>query len=89
MTTAEQKTCAHIPCTCAVEAGQKYCSESCRDAGSDEAEIALRMRARDMFDKHRRSSLAQPLQNLSNEKRPPTAYGVRFPALRATRVIPG
>ena len=40
MTTAEQKTCAHVPCTCAVPAGEKYCSESCRDAGSGEVEIA-------------------------------------------------
>ena len=40
MTTAEQNTCAHTPCTCVVEAGEKYCSESCRDAESDEVEIA-------------------------------------------------
>jgi hypothetical protein len=40
MTTPEQKTCAHIPCTCVVESGKKYCSESCSDAGSGEAEIA-------------------------------------------------
>lgn len=40
MATPEQITCAHIPCTCAVEEGKKYCSESCRDAGSEEVEIA-------------------------------------------------
>jgi hypothetical protein len=40
MTTTEQKTCAHIPCTCQVESGQKYCSDSCKDAGSGEVEIA-------------------------------------------------
>lgn len=40
MTTLEQNTCAHIPCTCAVEDGKKYCSESCADAGSGEVEIA-------------------------------------------------
>jgi hypothetical protein len=40
MTTAEQNTCAHIPCTCVVESGKKYCSESCSDAGSGEVEIA-------------------------------------------------
>ena len=40
MTTTEQNTCAHIPCTCTVEKGEKYCSDSCRDAGSNETEIA-------------------------------------------------
>ena len=40
MTVPEQNTCARIPCTCVVNAGEKYCSESCRDAGSEEAEIA-------------------------------------------------
>jgi hypothetical protein len=40
MTIPEQKQCAHIPCTCVVERGEKYCSESCKDAGSDEVEIA-------------------------------------------------
>jgi hypothetical protein len=40
MTTPEQNTCAHIPCTCVVEAGEKYCGDSCRDAGSGEVEIA-------------------------------------------------
>jgi hypothetical protein len=30
------KTCAHIPCTCVVPAGQKYCSQSGEEAGSDE-----------------------------------------------------
>jgi hypothetical protein len=36
----KEKTCAHIPCSCVVPAGQKYCSESCEVAGSDEVEIA-------------------------------------------------
>jgi hypothetical protein len=37
----EQKTkCAHIPCTCEVAPGQKYCSEACKNAGSEEVEIA-------------------------------------------------
>jgi hypothetical protein len=40
MTTPEENTCAHVPCTCVVESGKKYCSESCSDAGSDELEIA-------------------------------------------------
>ena len=40
MTTTEQKTCEHVPCTCAVERNERYCSESCRDAGSGEVEIA-------------------------------------------------
>ena len=38
----EQTTtkCAHIPCVCKVAAGQKYCSEACRNAGSEDVEIA-------------------------------------------------
>jgi hypothetical protein len=36
----EQGTCAHIPCSCVVSPGEKYCSESCEDAGSEEVEIA-------------------------------------------------
>jgi hypothetical protein len=40
MATTQDKTCAHLPCTCVVEADQKYCSESCRDAGSGDVEIA-------------------------------------------------
>ena len=34
-----QKTCAHPPCGCVVAPDEKYCSESCRDAGSGEVEI--------------------------------------------------
>jgi hypothetical protein len=40
MTTPEQNTCAHVPCTCVVESGKKYCGESCSDAGSGDVEIA-------------------------------------------------
>lgn len=36
----EQRTCAHIPCNCVVKPGEKYCSDSCSDAGSDDVEIA-------------------------------------------------
>jgi hypothetical protein len=35
----EQITCAHIPCRCEVGPGEKYCSDFCREAGSDEVEI--------------------------------------------------
>jgi hypothetical protein len=34
-----QKTCAHLPCGCVVPPDEKFCSESCRDAGSGEVEI--------------------------------------------------
>lgn len=34
------KKCAHIPCLCNLTNGEKYCGESCRDAGSDDVEIA-------------------------------------------------
>ena len=39
---ANQKTkkCAHIPCVCDVPNGEEYCGEACRDAGSDDVEIA-------------------------------------------------
>jgi hypothetical protein len=34
----DQKKCAHVPCSC--QASDKYCSQACRNAGSDETEIA-------------------------------------------------
>jgi hypothetical protein len=39
---ANQKTpkCAHLPCLCDARSGDEYCGETCRDAGSDDAEIA-------------------------------------------------
>jgi hypothetical protein len=38
MAEANQKKCAHVPCTCNVS--DKYCSQACKDAGSSETEIA-------------------------------------------------
>jgi len=40
MTTNEQVKCAHLPCLCLAQAGDKYCGQSCKDAGSNEVEIA-------------------------------------------------
>ena len=39
---ANHKTtkCAHIPCLCDVSDGEEYCGEVCRDAGSEDVEIA-------------------------------------------------
>ena len=39
---ANQKTkkCAHIPCLCDVPNGEEYCGELCRDAGSEDMDIA-------------------------------------------------
>ena len=39
---ANQKTkmCAHIPCLCVVPDEEEYCGEGCRDAGSEDLEIA-------------------------------------------------
>jgi hypothetical protein len=34
------KKCAHIPCLCNVRNGDEYCGEICRDAGSEDVEIA-------------------------------------------------
>jgi hypothetical protein len=40
MANQEKTKCAHIPCLCDVAPGQEYCSEACRDAGSEEVDIA-------------------------------------------------
>jgi hypothetical protein len=42
---AKQNTrkCAHIPCLCDVADGEQYCGQICRDAGSEDVEIALSM----------------------------------------------
>jgi hypothetical protein len=34
------KKCAHIPCLCDVPDKEEYCGEACRDAGSEDLEIA-------------------------------------------------
>jgi len=39
MTTNEQVKCAHLPCRCLVQSGDKYCSQACKEAGSQEVEI--------------------------------------------------
>jgi hypothetical protein len=40
MTNLKTKKCAHIPCLCNVPIGEEFCGESCRDAGSEDVEIA-------------------------------------------------
>ena len=40
MANQETKKCAHIPCLCTVANGEEYCGEACRDAGSEDVEIA-------------------------------------------------
>jgi hypothetical protein len=40
MANQETKKCAHVPCLCDVRDGEEYCSEACRDAGSENVEIA-------------------------------------------------
>jgi len=37
MKDSDRKKCAHVPCSCVTE--EKYCSQSCKDAGSEEVEI--------------------------------------------------
>jgi hypothetical protein len=37
---AVARKCAHPPCQCEITSGEKYCSEICKDAGSQETEIA-------------------------------------------------
>lgn len=36
----ESKKCAHLPCSCMAPAGEKYCSQFCKEAGGAETEIA-------------------------------------------------
>ena len=36
----EKKMCARIACFCAVPVGEEFCSELCRQAGSDGMEVA-------------------------------------------------
>lgn len=40
MTTNERNKCAHVPCQCLAQVGGKYCGQSCKEAGSEEVEIA-------------------------------------------------
>jgi hypothetical protein len=40
MANQESKKCAHIPCLCDVLDGEEFCGEACRDAGSEDVEIA-------------------------------------------------
>jgi hypothetical protein len=40
MANKKMRKCAHIPCLCDVPDGEEYCGETCRDAGSDDVEIA-------------------------------------------------
>jgi len=40
MANQETEKCAHIPCLCTVANGDEYCGEACRDAGSEDVEIA-------------------------------------------------
>ncbi len=40
MSQQEERKCAHEPCECNVAPGEKYCGDFCKDAGSEEVEIA-------------------------------------------------
>jgi len=40
MAVEKRNICAHEPCACTVAEGEKYCSNYCRTAGSEEVEIA-------------------------------------------------
>jgi hypothetical protein len=40
MANKKKRMCAHIPCLCFVPDGQEFCGEACRDAGSEDVEIA-------------------------------------------------
>ncbi len=36
----EQNKCAHLPCRCLAQPDSKYCGQACKEAGSEEVEIA-------------------------------------------------
>jgi hypothetical protein len=38
--TKNRNKCANIPCLCEIPEGQEYCGDACRDASSQEVEIA-------------------------------------------------
>src|ERR1700679_3063184 len=40
MTSEGSTKCAHPPCFCVPPVGEKYCSQTCQEAGSEEVEIA-------------------------------------------------
>ena len=40
MVKQKTKKCAHLPCLCHVRDGEEHCGETCRDAGSEDVEIA-------------------------------------------------
>jgi len=40
MKNQDTRKCAHLPCLCNVPQGQEYCGEVCRDAGSEDVDIA-------------------------------------------------
>jgi hypothetical protein len=40
MANQNTKKCAHIPCFCDVANGEEFCGEACREAGSEDVEIA-------------------------------------------------
>jgi hypothetical protein len=40
MANQDTKKCAHIPCLCDVADEEEYCGEACRDAASEDVEIA-------------------------------------------------
>jgi hypothetical protein len=40
MAAERSEKCAHVPCLCVPPKGEKYCSEPCKEAGSEETEIA-------------------------------------------------
>jgi hypothetical protein len=46
MTTNQKNQCAHRPCRCLVQSGDKYCGQACKEAGSNEVEIACQVRPR-------------------------------------------
>jgi hypothetical protein len=36
----EKIKCGHLPCRCLVQTGDKYCGLACKEAGSNQVEIA-------------------------------------------------
>jgi hypothetical protein len=40
MAASEHNKCAHVPCRCMAPSGDQYCGQACKEAGSNEVEIA-------------------------------------------------
>jgi hypothetical protein len=67
MDNKKTEKCAHLPCKCIPSDGEKYCSEFCRDAGSNEAENSVRLRSSCLYGLGFRPVLSPAAQDLPQD----------------------